>query len=150
MFVTRAEPLTFEAFLAWDDETGRSFELRNGFPMPLTEPTAKHEDLIQRLCAYLDHHCVEQDCPYVPRQSKQIRLGNNPSTGREESRKADIVVFARAEWERMRQSSMSAAAYVPSPMMIEVVSTNWADDYDAKFLSDFCDGRLIYGSIAFG
>jgi len=134
MFATVAEPLTFEAFLAWDDGTGRRFELRDGFPMPITEPTAKHEDLIQRLCAYLDHHCVDRDCPYIPRQSKQIRLGNNPTTGREESRKADIVVFDKAEWERMRNSSMSAAAYIPPPLVIEVVSTNWADDYDTKFL----------------
>ncbi len=134
MRATVAEPLTFEAFLTWDDETGRSFELRDGFPMPISEPTAKHEDLIQRLCAYLDHHCAEEAFPYVPRQSKQIRLGTNSVTGREESRKADIVVFDQAEWERMRNSLISAAAYIPPPMAIEVVSTNWADDYDTKFL----------------
>jgi Uma2 family endonuclease len=139
MYATAAEPLvanplTFAEFLAWDDGTGRSFELRDGFPMPISEPNAKHEDLVQRLCAYLDRHCIEQSCPYVPRQSKQIWLGNNPTTGREESRKADIVVFALSEWERMRSQSSSAAAYTPPPLVIEVVSTNWADDYDTKLL----------------
>jgi Uma2 family endonuclease len=134
MYATAAEPLTFEAFLAWDDGTERSFELRDGFPMPISEPNARHEDLIQRLCAHLDQHCVSKGCPYVPRQSKQIRLGNNPISGCEESRKADIVVFAQSEWERMRSSSSSAAAYTPPPLVIEVVSTNWADDYDTKFL----------------
>ncbi len=150
MFATVAEPLTFEAFLAWDDGTGRSFELRDGMPMPITEPNAKHEDLIQRLCAFLDHHCVAQDCPYVPRQSKQIRLGNNPTTGREESRKADIVVFATSEWERMRQSSMSAAAYIPPPLVIKVVSTNWADDYDTKFLEYEALGISEYWIVDYG
>jgi hypothetical protein len=53
MYATAAEPLTFEEFLTWDDGTGRSFELRDGFPMPISEPNAKHEDLVQRLCAYL-------------------------------------------------------------------------------------------------
>jgi hypothetical protein len=53
MYATAAEPLTFEEFLAWDDRTGRRFELRDGFPMPISEPNARHEDLIQRLCAYL-------------------------------------------------------------------------------------------------
>lgn len=150
MFVAVAEPLTFEGFLAWDDGTGRSFELRDGFPMPITEPTAKHEDLIQRLCARLDHHCVDRRYPYVPRQSKQIRLGNNPITGREESRKADIVVFAASEWERMRNSSMSAAAYSPPPLVIEVVSTNWADDYDTKFLEYEALGILEYWIVDYG
>lgn len=134
MYATVAEPLTFEEFLAWDDGTGRSFELRDGFPMPLSEPNAKHEDLVQRLCAYLDHYCVERGCPYVPRQGKQIRLNNHPTTGREESRKADIVVLAQSEWERMRNSSGFAAAYTAPPLVIEVVSTNWGDDYDTKLL----------------
>jgi Uma2 family endonuclease len=134
MYAAAAEPLTFEEFLIWDDGTGRSFELRDGFPMPISEPNARHEDLVQRLCAHLDQHCVSKQCPYVPRQSKQIRLGNHPASGREESRKADIVVFDQAEWERMRNNSSSAAAYIPPPLVIEVVSTNWADDYDTKFL----------------
>ncbi len=32
----------------------------------------------------------------------------------------------------MRQSSASAAAYIPPPLVIEVVSTNWRDDYRIK------------------
>jgi hypothetical protein len=47
MYATVAEPLTFEAFLTWDDGTGRSFELRDGFLMPLSEPNAKREDVVQ-------------------------------------------------------------------------------------------------------
>jgi Uma2 family endonuclease len=150
MYVTAAEPLTFEEFLTWDDGTGRSFELRDGFPMPISEPNAKHEDLVQRLCAYLDDHCVEKNCPYVPRQSKQIRLGNNPTTGREESRKADIVVFDHLSWERMRNSSVSAVAYTPPPLVIEVVSTNWADDYDTKFLEYEALGISEYWIVDYG
>lgn len=32
----------------------------------------------------------------------------------------------------MRQSSASAADYIPPPLVIEVVSTNWQDDYRIK------------------
>jgi Uma2 family endonuclease len=39
--------LTFEEFLNWDDGSGRSFELVNGVAMPLSEPTAKHEDVVE-------------------------------------------------------------------------------------------------------
>lgn len=123
--------LTFEEFLNWDDGSGRSFELVNGVPMPLSEPTAKHEDVVEGLCRLLSDHCQSLNLPYVARQGKQVRLNAAPGEN-ESSRKADIVVFAKDEWERMRQSSASAAAYIPPPLIIEVVSTNWRDDYRIK------------------
>lgn len=123
--------LTFEEFLNWDDGSGRSFELANGVAMPLSEPTAKHEDVVEGLCRLLSDHCQSLTLPYIPRQSKQVRLNSVPGQN-ESSRKADIVVFAKDEWERMRQSSASAAAYTPPPLIIEVVSTNWRDDYRIK------------------
>jgi Putative restriction endonuclease len=100
MYATVTKPLTFEAFLAWDDSSGRSFELLDGVPVPLSEPNANHEDLIQRFCAYLEARCLTTDLPYVSRQSKQVRLKTAPGE-KEKSRKADIVIFAKAEWERM-------------------------------------------------
>jgi len=131
MVAIAPKSLTFEEFLNWDDGSGRSFELVQGIAMPLSEPTAKHEDVVDGLCRLLTNHCLDLELPYVPRQSKQVRL--NPVPGENESsRKADIVVFSKEEWARMRQSSASAAAYIPPPLVIEVVSTNWRDDYRIK------------------
>lgn len=130
---TIQQPLTFEEFLAWDDGSGRDFELRDGFPMPIVDPNAKHEDVADDLCELLSNHCKELNLPYVPKRQKQVMTGKNPTSGREESRRTDIVVFAKEEWERMRQSSGSAAAYIPPPLVIEVISTNWKDDYEDKF-----------------
>jgi Uma2 family endonuclease len=132
MDTTLTKPMTFEEFLAWDDGSGRDYELRDGFPMPIVDPNAKHEDVADELCEMLSSHCKDLSLPYVPKRQKQVMTGNNPVTGREESRRADIVVFDKGEWERMRQLSGSAAAYVPPPLVIEVVSTNWRDDYEHK------------------
>jgi Uma2 family endonuclease len=123
--------LTFEAFLAWDDGTDRRFELVNGIAMPLSEPNAKHEDVVDGLCRLLGDHCQDLNIPYIVRQNKQVRLQSSPNQP-ESSRKADIVVVDKEEWERMRQRSASAAAYIPPPIIIEVVSTNWRDDYRIK------------------
>ncbi len=123
--------LTFEEFLDWDDASDRSFELINGVAMPLSEPNAKHEDVVDGLCRLLANHCQALTLPYIPRQGKQVRL-KTPYGENESSRKADIVVFHKEEWERMRQSSASAAAYIAPPLAIEVVSTNWRDDYRIK------------------
>ena len=131
MVAIAQKTLSFQEFLNWDDDSGRSFELVNGVAMPLSEPTAKHEDVVDGLCRLLVDHCQSLNLPYVPRQSKQVRL-NAPPGESESSRKADIVVFAKEEWVRMRQSSASAAAYIAPPLAIEVVSTNWRDDYRIK------------------
>ncbi|MBD2465591.1 Uma2 family endonuclease [Oscillatoria sp. FACHB-1407] len=128
---TVTKPLTFEEFLDWDDGSGRDFELIDGIPVPLSEPNANHEDLIQRLCSYLENHCQENNLPLVPRQSKQIRLKIGIEE-KERSRKADIVVFNQEEWQRMKALSISAAAYTAPPGVIEVVSNNWKDDYLTK------------------
>ncbi len=123
--------LTFAEFLNWDDGSDRTFELVNGVAMPLSEPNAKHEDVVDGLCRVLSDHCQSLQLPYVPRQGKQVRLNSQPGAP-ESSRKADIVVFAKEEWESMRHSSASAAAYIPPPLVIEVISTNWRDDYRIK------------------
>jgi hypothetical protein len=100
MYATVTQPFTFTEFLTWDDGSGKAFELLDGIPMPLSEPNANHEDLIQRLCAYLETYCQDHDLPYVCRQSKQVRLKTAPGE-KESSRKADIVIFNRDEWQRI-------------------------------------------------
>jgi Uma2 family endonuclease len=124
-------PMTFEEFLAWDDGTGRDFELSDGIPMPINDPNAKHEDVADALCDILSDHCKQLNLPYVPKRSKQVRLKAEPGK-QESSRRPDIVVFAQAEWQRLREVSSPAAAYVVPPMVVEVVSSNWKDDYLTK------------------
>ena len=132
MLSTETKSFSFVEFLAWNDEQSQAqFELRKGVPMPLVEPNANHEDVIALLCLYLINLCQAANLPYVPRQNKQIRLQPDEA-GRESSRYADIVVFAQDEWQRMKRSSISAAAYVSPPLVIEVVSTNWRNDYRTR------------------
>jgi Uma2 family endonuclease len=127
------EGLTFESLLAGEfgSNSGQSFELRKGFAVPICEPTARHEDVVDGLCRFLMDYCRAVELPYISRQGKQVRLRSEPG-GAQSSRKADVVLFDRDEWERMRRLSISAAAYVAPPLVIEVVSTNWRDDYRLK------------------
>lgn len=129
--ITQAEPMTFEEFLQWDDGSDRSFELIDGIPVPVDEPNANHEDVADDLCDLLKAHCSDRKLPYVPKRLKQVRFKTLPGK-KEKSRKPDIVVFAQAEWQKMKGLFKSAAAYVCPPMVIEVVSNNWRDDYLTK------------------
>lgn len=122
---------TFDEFLIWDDGTDRSFELLDGMPVPLSEPNANHEDVADELSDRLKSHCRSRSLPYVVKRVKQVRLKRSIGE-KEASRKPDLVVFDRAEWERMKGRSSPAAAYICPPMVIEVVSSNWRDGYMTK------------------
>ncbi|MGJ3252079.1 MAG: Uma2 family endonuclease [Elainellaceae cyanobacterium] len=124
-------PMTFDDFLEWDDGTERSFELIDGVPVAITDPNATHEDVADGLCALLTEHCRALNLSYVPKRSKQLKIETEPGE-REKSRRADIIVFDRTEWLRLRDSSSPEVAYDAPPMVIEVVSTNWRDDYLTK------------------
>jgi Uma2 family endonuclease len=151
MVAIAAERLTFDVFLAGElgSDSGQSFELLNGVIVPISEPNAKHEDVVAGLCRFLIDHCQAMGLPYIPRQGKQVRLRLEPG-GAESSRKADVVLFDRDEWERMRRLSISAAAYVAPPLAIEVVSINWRDDYRLKLNEYESLGILEYWIVDYG
>ena len=122
--------MSLQDFLVWDSGDDRLYELLEGEPVPMSDPTANHEDVADHLCDLLRLHCLEKNLPFVPKRSKLISIGTR--NRRETARRGDIVVFAKSEWERMKRLSSSAMAYTAPPLVIEVVSTNWQDDYLTK------------------
>jgi Uma2 family endonuclease len=127
---TAPRPMSLEEFLAWDEGRDRLYELIEGMPMPIYDPTADHEDIADAICDLLKAHCLAQKLPYVPKRSKLVAVGAHDS--KVTARRADIVLFDRAVWDGMKGLSSSAMAYTPPPLVIEVVSTNWRDDYLTK------------------
>ncbi|MGK7890387.1 MAG: Uma2 family endonuclease [Leptolyngbyaceae cyanobacterium] len=124
-------PMSLETFLAWDMGNGdRLYELIEGEPVPMSDPTANHEDVADDLCDQIKHHCQQRNLSLVPKRSKLIAIASR--NGRDTARRGDIVVFEQTEWERMKGLSSSAMAYVAPPLVIEIVSTNWRDDYLTK------------------
>ncbi len=51
------QPLTFAEFLAWNDGSGRDFELVDGFPTPIPDPNARHDDVVDWVCDALSRYC---------------------------------------------------------------------------------------------
>ncbi|MFM7450125.1 MAG: Uma2 family endonuclease [Leptolyngbyaceae cyanobacterium] len=124
---TAPRPMSLEEFLAWEEGSDRLYELIEGMPMPIYDPTADHEDVADGICDLLKAHCSTQKLPYVPKRSKLVAVGSHDN--KVTARRADIVVFDRAVWDGMKGLSSSAMAYTPPPVVIAVVSTNWRDDY---------------------
>ena len=122
--------MSLQEFLTWDSDNDKLYELIEGKPVPMSDPTANHEDVADDICDQLKLHCQEKGLPFVPKRSKLIAISSR--YGRETARRGDIVAFEQAEWQRMKGLSSSAMAYTAPPLVIEVVSTNWRDDYLTK------------------
>jgi Uma2 family endonuclease len=131
--------MSLQEFLAWDSDNDKLYELIEGKPVPMSDPTANHEDVADDICDQLKLHGQEKGLSLVAKRSKLIAISSR--YGRETARRGDIVVFAQAEWQRMKELSSSAMAYTVSPLVIEVVSTNWRDGYLTK-LGEYESGGI--------
>lgn len=123
--------LSFEEFLNWCPEPGR-YELIDGVVVELN-PTGTHEKLAGFIVAELNFEIRQQRLPYfIPRTCTvkpfTERAGYLPdiSVLDEEAVKDDPL------WERRSSISVGKSAR----LVIEVVSTNWRDDY-ARKLTDY-------------
>lgn len=128
-----AKLMTFEEFLEWHPEDGRRFELIGGVPQEMPNPIGPHEDVSGYLSGELFVHLREFNSNwYVPKSAtikpEREKTGYRP----------DVVVLDRTQLVRepLWLSSSSVIYGATIPLVIEVVSQNWRDDYDHKF-SDY-------------
>lgn len=128
MVQTASHPFTFEQFLAQYPEDGGRYELRHGVILEMC-PIGAHEEVISLVRRKLDFEIERLGLPYFIPQSclvKPLREG--------EGYLPDIIVLDQAKvktdpyWKK--HSSISTSDSVL--LVVEVVSTNWQDDYLTK------------------
>lgn len=108
------------------DEEGR-YELVNG-EIVRNLPTRRHEDIADFLVRQFDREVERLGLNY--RVSGRIVIRTETSSGIEQGRNPDVSVVRRDLWES--NPSAYAALIEPLQMAVEVVSTNWEDDYVDK------------------
>ena len=126
-------PISFDEFMDWYPENSENrYELRRGVVIEMSKPKGKHSRLAGDLAYELGAAFRQASQPYfIPRECI-IKLSND--TGYE----PDIVVLAENEvvheprWER--ESIITLGQSIK--LVVEVVSTNWRDDYLVK-LGDY-------------
>lgn len=138
-------PMSFEAFLEWYPENGRRYELLEGVVTEML-PTGPHEDVGGFLGAELNLAIRQHQLPYsIPRtcliKPQAEGSGYMP----------DVVVLNR---ELLPQEPLWSTASVIQlgqtiPLVIEVVSTNWRDDYGHKFVEYEAMGIAEYWLVDF-
>lgn len=124
----KSKSVTFEEFAQWKPEGGR-YELHNGVIIEMPQPTGDYEDIVGFLALEISADIKRLNIPYfIPKTAlvKPLEI--------ESSYSPDILVINRSNlvneplWKK--QSTVTQGASIP--LVVEVVSTNWRDDYFTK------------------
>ena len=125
MIQTATKPLTFEEFAEWKPENGR-YELHNGGIVEMSQPLGGHEKVIGFSARKLTVEFDRLNLPYfIPKQA----LVKPPEN--ESAYSPDVLILNEANlaseplWQKFSTVTQGASI----PLVIEVVSTNWQDDY---------------------
>ncbi|MCC5631841.1 Uma2 family endonuclease [Nostoc sphaeroides CHAB 2801] len=133
--MTQALPklLTFNEFIEWYPNDEKRYELHKGVIVEMPPPTGSHEKVIAFLSRKLT---VEFDRLNLPYGIPKTAFIQTPSAESAYSPDVFLLNLDNLDNEPLfqKQSTVSQAASVP--IVIEVVSTNWRDDYYNK-LSDY-------------
>jgi Uma2 family endonuclease len=123
------KPVTFDEFIAWYPENSEfRYELRRGVIIEMPKPKGKHSILAGDRATDLTLEIRQQNLPYVVPKECVIKIADD--TGYE----PDVIVLDRdALLTEPRWESASTVEQATSiKLAIEVVSTNWQDDYEVK------------------
>jgi Uma2 family endonuclease len=131
--MTQALPklVNFEEFVEWLPENSAvRYELHNGDIVEIAQPVGEHQEVISFLAVEIAVQIKHLKFPYgIPRQA----IVRPPE--KDSGYLPDVLVLNRGNrvketlWQK--QSVLSLGASIP--LVIEVVSTNWRDDYYLKY-----------------
>ncbi|NEU76989.1 Uma2 family endonuclease [Hassallia byssoidea VB512170] len=131
--MTQALPklVTFEEFVDWlPENSGVRYELHNGEIVEMAQPVGEHEEVKGFLARKVTVEFDRLNLPYFISNQAIVRPPEKDS-----GYFPDVLVLNRANlvnetlWKK--ESTLSLGASIP--LIIEVVSTNWRDDYHFKY-----------------
>ncbi|MEO1622958.1 MAG: Uma2 family endonuclease [Cyanobacteria bacterium J06632_3] len=120
--------MTFQEFLAWKPDTAR-YELHDGVIVDM-QPTGPHERVVGLLNRKLNVLLDQANLSYFIPNTAMIQ-----PLGFESGYKPDLMLIDPAElskeplWKKESVITLGSAV----KLVVEVVSTNWPDDYARKF-----------------
>ncbi|NWF62358.1 MAG: Uma2 family endonuclease [Fischerella sp.] len=121
--------VTFKEFVEWKPDRGR-YELHDGVIVEMPQPTGDHEDIIGFLAEKFTLEYVRLNLPYsIPKTA----LVKPPES--ESGYSPDLLLLNRSNLvnEPLWKKESTVTQGTSIPLVVEVVSTNWRDDYFKKF-----------------
>jgi Uma2 family endonuclease len=130
--MTQAIPklITFDDFLEWKPETGR-YELHRGVIVEMPNPTGKHSERSGFLIAEFNFEIRRLQLPYFIPKECTVKFSDNSGYD------PDVIVLdkesVKSNEPRWEQESVITRGDSVK-LVVEVVSTNWRDDYAHKMI----------------
>ncbi|BBD57307.1 hypothetical protein NIES2109_00720 [Nostoc sp. HK-01] len=123
--------ITFDEFVAkYPDQTGKRYELHDGVVVEMPQPTGDHEEVVGFLAFEITRECIRLNLPYFITKTALVKPPENES-----AYSPDVLLLNRANlvheplWKK--ESTVIQGSSIP--LIVEVVSTNWRDDYLKKY-----------------
>ncbi|MUG91480.1 Uma2 family endonuclease [Scytonema sp. UIC 10036] len=134
MTQTLTKQVTFDEFIAWyPTDKKQRYELYNGVIIEMPPPTGDHEEVIGFLVGEIVAEYKRLKLPYFIPKTAFVKPTNSES-----AYSPDVLLLNSPNLTKeplwKKESTVSDAASIP--LVIEVVSTNWRDDY-LKKLADY-------------
>ncbi|MDF5727750.1 MAG: Uma2 family endonuclease [Rhizonema sp. PD38] len=129
MTQTLPKLVTFEEFVKWKPDGGR-YELHDGAIVEMPQPVGDHEEITGFLVRKLSVEFDRLNLPYFIPKTALVKPPENNS-----GYSPDVLIINRSNllqeplWKK--ESTVTQAASIP--LVVEVVSTNWRDDYLKKY-----------------
>ena len=125
--------ITFEEFIDWYPNTGIRYELRDGVIVKMAPPTGNHEKVVGFIARKLTVEFDRLDLPYTIPKTAFVKPESADS-----AYSPDVLLLNLDNLDNEplwnKESTVSQPASIP--LLVEVVSTNWRDDYYKK-LADY-------------
>ncbi|NEN93579.1 MAG: Uma2 family endonuclease [Okeania sp. SIO3H1] len=120
--------LTFDKFIENYPDDGKFYELVNGEIVEI-RVTRNHDDVADFIADSFKEEIKRLNLNYVVKNTAVIKTLTVDKV--EQGRKPDVSVINRDVWRANRAAY--AALDEPIQLAVEIVSTNWEDDYVDKF-----------------
>jgi Uma2 family endonuclease len=121
---------TFDEFIEWYPDDGKRYELHDGIIFQMPQPAGDHESIIGFLTIQIAFQLLQMGLPYTIPKSGLVETSSGKS-----AYIPDVLVL---NCDNLKNEPLwkkeSTIIYPESiPLVIEVVSTNWKDDFHKKF-----------------
>lgn len=119
---------TFDEFIEWYPDSQVRYELHNGVIVEMPKPTGTHSNVAGFIVGILFIEILRLKLPYSIPKECVVKIEDS-------SYEPDVIVLDKnqvAEKENRWQKESIITNGSSIPLIIEVVSTNWGDDYALK------------------
>lgn len=118
--------LTFEQFLDYDDGTENLYELIDGTILEMPEPSRLHQSIAGYLDSVFKGEILRSQQPWETVRNSAIKVpGRNLADGR----RPDLAIV---DLPKNEQEEMAKGILTTPHMIVEIASSNWANDMRDK------------------